>query len=65
MNNPEPDPTTAIYIGAEDHPDVGAPAELLRCLPARNVKHVMSNIGSVRELCEMDVLQVQVTLATG
>jgi len=67
LNNPEPDPTTAITIGAEDDPDVGAGVnaaaeELLRCLPgitAKNVKHVMSKIGSVSELCEMDMLQVQ------
>lgn len=24
LNNPEPDPTTVITIGAEDNPDVGA-----------------------------------------
>ena len=67
LNNPEPDPTTAITIGAEDDPDVGAGVnaaaeELLRCLPgitAKNVKHVMSKIRSVRELCEMDLVQVQ------
>ena len=67
LNNPEPDPTTAITIGAEDDPDVGAGVnaaaeELLRCLPgitAKNAKHVMSKIRSVRELCEMDLFQVQ------
>jgi DNA excision repair protein ERCC-4 len=67
LNNSEPDPTTAITIGAEDDPDVGAGVnaaaeELLRCLPgitAKNVKHVMSKIKSVREICEMDLFQVQ------
>jgi DNA excision repair protein ERCC-4 len=60
LNNPEPDPSQAIAIGAED-PDVGAGVnaaaeELLRSLPgisAKNVKHVMSKVRSVRELCEM------------
>lgn len=66
-NNPEPDPSKAIAIGADDDPDVGAGVnaaaeELLRCLPginAKNIKHVMSKIKSVREFCEMDILQVQ------
>jgi DNA excision repair protein ERCC-4 len=72
LNNPEPDPATAIATGAEDDPDVGAGVnaaaeEVLRCLPgitAKNVKHVMSKIGSVRELCEMNVSEVQNILGT-
>ncbi|GLB36876.1 putative ERCC4 domain containing protein [Lyophyllum shimeji] len=67
MNNPEPDPTMAIAIGADDDPEVGAGVnaaaeELLRCLPgitAKNIKHVMNRISTVRELCEMDIFQVQ------
>ncbi|KAF8060702.1 hypothetical protein FPV67DRAFT_1511184 [Lyophyllum atratum] len=66
-NNPEPDPTKAIAIGADDDPEAGAGVnaaaeELLRCLPgisAKNIKHVMGKINTVRELCEMDIFQVQ------
>jgi DNA excision repair protein ERCC-4 len=64
---PEPDPTRAIAIGAEDDPDAGAGVnaaaeELLRTLPgitAKNVKHVMSKVPSVRALCELDLAGVQ------
>ncbi|KAH0838837.1 hypothetical protein J3R83DRAFT_7247 [Lanmaoa asiatica] len=60
-NNHEPDPSRAIAIGAEEDSDVGAGVnaaaeELLRCIPgvtAKNVKYVMSKVGSVRELCEL------------
>ncbi|KAG5641566.1 hypothetical protein DXG03_004779 [Asterophora parasitica] len=66
-NNPEPDPAKAIAVGADDDADVGAGVnaaaeELLRCLPginAKNIKHVMNRINTVRELCEMDIFQVQ------
>ncbi|KAF9456163.1 hypothetical protein BDZ94DRAFT_1327152 [Collybia nuda] len=66
-NNPEPDPAKAVSVGADDDPEAGAginaaAEELLRCLPgitAKNVKHVMSNIKTVRNLCEMDMPQVQ------
>ena len=62
MNNPEPELSQAIAIGAEEDPDAGAGVntaaeELLRSLPgitAKNVKHVMNKVRSVRELCEMD-----------
>jgi len=61
LSNPEPDLSQAIAIGAEEDPDAGAGVntaaeELLRSLPgitAKNVKHVMSKVRSVRELCEM------------
>jgi DNA excision repair protein ERCC-4 len=66
-NNPEPDPTKSISIGADDDPDVGAGVntaaeELLRCLPgitAKNVKHVMSKVKNVRGLCDMNLAEVQ------
>lgn len=66
-NNAEPNPTLAISVGADDDPDLGAGVnsaaeELLRCLPginAKNIKHVMGKINSVREFCEMDISQVQ------
>ncbi|KAG6917271.1 hypothetical protein DXG01_003219 [Tephrocybe rancida] len=66
-NNPEPDPAKAISVGADGDPDVGAGVnaaaeELLRCLPgvtAKNVKYLMSKIRTVRQLCDMDLLEVQ------
>lgn len=70
MNNPEPDPSQAIAIGAEEDPDAGAginaaAEELLRTLPgitAKNVKHVMSKVNCVREFCEMSKEDVQAIL---
>ncbi|THH30533.1 hypothetical protein EUX98_g3669 [Antrodiella citrinella] len=49
-HHPEPDPTKAVVVGAEEDPDAGAGVnttaeELLRALPgitSKNVKHVMS-----------------------
>ena len=72
-NNPEPDPCRAIAIGAEEDPDAGAGVnaaaeELLRCIPgvtAKNVKYVMSKVGSVRELCELTREEVQRILGVG
>ncbi|KAJ7758792.1 hypothetical protein DFH07DRAFT_448152 [Mycena maculata] len=69
-NMPEPDPRTAIAVGAEEDPEAGAGVnaaaeELLRCLPgitAKNVKYVTSKIKNVRELCEMDLKGVQAIL---
>ncbi|KAJ2933241.1 hypothetical protein H1R20_g3808, partial [Candolleomyces eurysporus] len=54
-NQAEPDPTKAIAVGADDDPDAGrgvntAAEELVRCLPgvtAKNVKYLMSRVGSV------------------
>ncbi|KAG5637597.1 hypothetical protein H0H81_003988 [Sphagnurus paluster] len=71
-NNPEPDPVKAIAVGADDDPDAGtginaAAEELLRCIPginAKNIKHVMNKISTVRELCEMNIVQVQELLGT-
>lgn len=64
---PEPDPLKAIAVGAEEDPDVGAgintaAEELLRTLPgvtAKNVKHVMGKVKSVKELCELELKEVQ------
>lgn len=66
-NNAEPDPSRAIAIGAEEDPEVGAGVnaaaeELLRCIPgvtAKNVKYVMSKVGSVGKLCELEREEVQ------
>ncbi|KAF7794882.1 hypothetical protein EIP86_006025 [Pleurotus ostreatoroseus] len=66
-NNAEPDPHKAIAIGAEEDPEAGAgmntaAEELLRTLPgisAKNSKHVMTRVKSVRELCELNLPQVQ------
>ncbi|KAI8974614.1 hypothetical protein BD414DRAFT_181511 [Trametes punicea] len=63
----QPDPAKAVLVGAEEDPDAGAgvnaaAAELLRTLPgitAKNVKHVMSRVRSVRELCELSMPEVQ------
>ena len=60
-NVPQPDPAKAVLVGAEEDPEAGAGVnaaaeELLRSLPgitAKNVKHVMGRVGSMRELCEM------------
>jgi DNA excision repair protein ERCC-4 len=67
LNNPEPDAIKAIAIGAEEDPEAGAGVnqaaeELLRSLPGitmKNVKYVMSKVGSVRQLCEMNLMEVQ------
>ena len=67
MNNPEPNATKAVLVGAEEDPEAGAginaaAEELLRCLPgitAKNVKHVMSKIHTIRELCELTLVEVQ------
>ncbi|KAI0628176.1 hypothetical protein C8Q77DRAFT_1203995 [Trametes polyzona] len=64
---PEPDPARAVLVGAEEDADAGAGVnagaeELLRALPgvsAKNVKHVMSRVRSVRELCELSLPEVQ------
>ncbi|KAG6373235.1 hypothetical protein JVT61DRAFT_6861 [Boletus reticuloceps] len=66
-HNPEPDPSRAIAIGAEEDPNVGAGVnaaaeELLGCIPgvtAKNVKYVMSKVRSVRELCALGREEVQ------
>ena len=65
--HPEPDAARAIVVGAEEDPDAGAGVntaaeELLRAFPgvtSKNVKHVMSKVKTVRELCELDLRQVQ------
>ncbi|KAJ3921663.1 hypothetical protein F5877DRAFT_35526 [Lentinula edodes] len=63
----EPDPVKAVATGAEEDPEAGAGVnaaaeELLRSFPGitvKNVKHVMSKVNNVRELCEMDLVGVQ------
>ncbi|KAL0961548.1 hypothetical protein HGRIS_006487 [Hohenbuehelia grisea] len=69
-NNAEPDTKRAIAIGVDDESEAGAginasAEELLRCLPgitAKNVHYVMSRVRSVRELCELSLVQVQAIL---
>lgn len=66
-NHPEPDVVRAVAIGAEEDPEAGAGVnqaaeELLRALPgitAKNVKYVMSRVGSVKELCGLNLQAVQ------
>ena len=56
-----------MLVGAEEDAEAGAGVnaaaeELLRALPgvtAKNVKHVMSRVGSVRELCELGLEALQ------
>ncbi|KAA1477388.1 hypothetical protein DENSPDRAFT_933679 [Dentipellis sp. KUC8613] len=63
----EPAYAAAVGVGAEDDAAAGAgvngpAAELLRTLPgvtAKNAQYVMGRVGSVRELCEMSMREVQ------
>ena len=63
----QPDPAKAVHVGAEDDSEAGAGVnaaaeELVRSLPgitAKNVKHVMNRVRSVRELCELEMKDVQ------
>ena len=67
QNNSEPDAAKAIAVGAEEDPNAGeginqVAEELLRTLPginAKNVKYVMSKVGSVREFCGLSLPAVQ------
>ena len=65
----EPDPAQALRMGAADAEDDVSqnqlPEDLLRGIPgitAKNVKHVMSKVRSVRELCELELPRVQAIL---
>lgn len=63
LHNPEPNPSKAISIGAEEDTEAGSginqtAEELLRTFPgitAKNVRYVMSRVKNVRELCELDL----------
>jgi DNA excision repair protein ERCC-4 len=67
LHNSEPDPSKAIAVGAEDDAEVGAGVnlaaeELLRSLPgitAKNARYVMGKVSSVKELCTLQLEQVQ------
>ena len=67
LNETEPDPSQAVSIGADDDPHAGEGTntvadEVLRALPginAKNVKHVMGKVNSVKELCGLDLQSVQ------
>lgn len=69
-DSPQPDPDKAALVGAEEEgaeaSGINAAAEeLLRALPginAKNVRHVMNSVGSLRELCELDMAGVQMIL---
>jgi DNA excision repair protein ERCC-4 len=67
-NNPEPDPQLAITIGAEDGGgDEGEAVnqlaeEILRALPGvtqKNYRAIMNRVGSLRELCELSLKELQ------
>lgn len=67
LHNPEPDPSAAVAVGADDVVNAGAgwnvaAEELLRTLPgitAKNARHVMRKVGSISELCALKLEQVQ------
>lgn len=67
LHNSEPDPSKAVAVGAEDDADVSAGVnlaaeELLRSLPgitAKNARYVMGKVSSVKELCTLQLKQVQ------
>ena len=67
LHNSEPDPSKAVAVGAEDDADVSAGVnlaaeELLRSLPgitAKNARYVMGKVSSVKELCTLQLEQVQ------
>lgn len=74
-NNSQPDPATAVSIGADDEHERGdaaagsgintAAEDLLRSLPGitgKNVRHVMGMVGSIKALCELDLAGVQAIL---
>ncbi|SCZ96736.1 BZ3500_MvSof-1268-A1-R1_Chr4-1g06669 [Microbotryum saponariae] len=70
-NRPEPDPTQALLIGADDSTSSLsiegsgfsiAPQEILRSLPGvttKNYRYVMNRVDSVESLCELDLGQMQ------
>ena len=66
-NSREPDYAAAVAVGADSDPAAGqgmhGPAEeLLHTLPgitAKNAGYVMSRVGSIRELCELQLEQLQ------
>jgi DNA excision repair protein ERCC-4 len=67
LYNPEPDASKAAAVGAEDDAEAGAGVnlaaeELLRSLPgvtAKNARYVMGKVSSVRELCDLGLVEVQ------
>ncbi|EJT99777.1 hypothetical protein DACRYDRAFT_96032 [Dacryopinax primogenitus] len=74
MNHPEPDPSRAIQIGAEE--GGGSMAEggwnnqaedLVRCFPgitSKNVRYVMGKVASVKELCKLSKEEMESLLGT-
>lgn len=67
-NNPEPDPQVAITIGADDGRGNDGEAvnqlaeEMLRALPGvtqKNYRAIMNRVGSLRELCELPLKELQ------
>jgi len=70
LNNPEPDPSKAVAVGAEDNAEAGAgwnlaAEKLIRSFPgitAKNTRYVMGKVSSVKELCALSLEQVQEVL---
>lgn len=69
-NNPEPDPFKAVAKGTEegggeDNRENAMAEEVLRSLPGigtKNYRYVMGRVGSIKELCEMDLKAMQLLL---
>lgn len=69
-NNPEPVPEQAAAKGTDEAVDEStgdnvAAEEVLRSLPGigtKNYRYVMGKVGSVRDLCAMDLASIQLLL---
>jgi DNA excision repair protein ERCC-4 len=69
-NNPEPDPEQAAAKGTDETVDEITrdnlvAEEVLRSLPGigtKNYRYVMGKVGSIRELCEMELASIQLLL---
>lgn len=69
LNHDEPDYDTAVAKGLssgeeslEPHVENAVAVEMLRAIPGvngHNFRHVMANVGSIRELVEMNAEQVK------
>jgi len=78
VNQYEPDPKKALMVGADEDPDSAqqgtkaegintAAEDLLRTFPgitAKNVRHVMKKVESVKKLCQMSLGEVQEVLGS-
>lgn len=69
-NNSEPEPAKALAKGTDEGSEEGngenaTAEEVLRSLPGigtKNYRYVMGKVGSIRELCELDLKAIQLLL---